>query len=183
MTTPDTGILLIANPFLKDPNFLRNVVLICDHNEEGTYGLTLSRKLTITMSDILPDLTDSDFPVYLGGPVQPDSLQFVHNYPDLINGGKKIKEGVFTGGNFESTIACLNAHELNRNKIKFFVGYSGWGPEQLDSEMKIDSWLTVPMTDRLLFNVEAENIWKESLTELGGEYTTLINYPLDPQLN
>lgn len=181
--TPGKGTLLVANPFLKDPNFLRTVVLMCNHDEEGAFGLTLTRQLPLTLTDILPDATSSKFPVYLGGPVQPEAFHFLHEYPDLISGSLEISDGVFLGGNFETMLALLNNDSFDPNKIKFFVGYSGWGPEQLDNELGEDSWLTVSATRRILFNVEPENVWKEALREMGGPYDGMINYPLDPQMN
>lgn len=183
MTTPDKGILLIANPFLKDPNFLRTVVLICNHEKEGSYGLTLSKKLPLTLADVLPDITQSPLPVYLGGPVQPDTLHFVHAYPDLIGDGIQISEKVYCGGNFESLKIHLGNNSLKADKIKFFLGYSGWTENQLEMELLEDSWLTVASTPRLIFDIVAPEVWKESLREMGGKYEMLINYPLDPQLN
>lgn len=174
---------MIANPFLKDPNFLRTVVLICNHEDEGTFGLTLNKKLPLTLTEILPDVTDSTLPVYLGGPVQPDTLHFLHQYPDLLGEGLDLGNNVFCGGNFESLKIHLNNNSLDPDKIKFYIGYSGWGEGQLDSELQGDSWLTVNSTDRLIFRVDAEDVWKESLKEKGGKYEMLINYPLDPQLN
>lgn len=183
MTQPDKGILLIANPFLKDPNFARTVVLICNHLEQGSFGLALNKSLPLTLADVLPDITDEKIPVFLGGPVQPDTLHFVHEYPDLIGDGVEISNGIFWGGNFESLKIHLKNNSLNRNKIKFFLGYSGWSENQLDLEMHEDSWLTVSATQKIIFQTDPDEVWKESLKELGGEYEMMINYPLDPQLN
>lgn len=180
---PEKGILLVANPFLKDPNFLRTVVLMCSHNEEGSFGLTLTKQLPLTLIDILPDITDSTFPVFLGGPVQPEAFHFLHEYPHIISGGLEVSDGVYLGGNFEAMLTQLNNNKLEGGKIKFFVGYSGWGPEQLDHELKEDSWLTVSATKRILFSVEPEDIWKEALRDMGDPYEGMINYPLDPQMN
>ncbi len=183
MTKPEKGILLIANPFLKDPNFVRTVVLICDHEEGGSFGLSLNRRLDMRLKDILPDATDSELPVYLGGPVQPDTLHFIHQYPDLLPGSIEILPDVFWGGNFESLKIHLKNGSFDPKKIKFFIGYSGWSGGQLDMELKEDSWLTVKSTASLILKTEPGEVWKESLREMGGEYEMLINYPLDPQLN
>lgn len=183
MTKPEKGILLIANPFLKDPNFIRTVVMICDHEEGGSFGLTLNKRLDIGLKDVMPDVVQSDIPLYMGGPVQPDTLHFVHQYPELIPDSIEILNGVYWGGNFESLKIHLNNNDFKPEKIKFFIGYSGWGEGQLDMELKEDSWLTVKATKKLIFDVEPQEVWKESLREMGGEYEMLINYPLDPQLN
>src|SRR5690606_23889216 len=121
--------------------------------------------------------------VYKGGPVQLDSLHFLHQFPDIISGGIEVIDGVYWGGNFESLKIHLKEGNLEPDKIKFFVGYSGWAESQLNFEMQEQSWLVAKATKKLLFNTSPENIWKESLRHLGGKYEALINYPLDPQLN
>lgn len=183
MIDPNKGILLIANPFLKDPNFLRSSVLICDHNEEGTFGLTLSRKLEARLGEIVPELNSDTMPVYLGGPVQPDTLHFIHSYPDLFPDSEKIGEGIYWGGNFETLKIHIANGGLSPKKIKFFIGYSGWSEGQLEEEMKEDAWLTVRATKEIIFQTDPDKIWSASLNELGGDYRQLIHYPIDPQLN
>jgi len=85
MIQPDTGILLIAEPFLKDPNFLRTVVLICRHNaEEGSFGFVINKEYHQPLDELIPDLAGFDWPVYAGGPVQMDTLHYLHQYPKLL---------------------------------------------------------------------------------------------------
>jgi len=124
-----------------------------------------------------------DFPVYYGGPVQMDTLHFLHQYPDLIPDAIKVNNDIYWGGNFESLTALIKNNSIDGSKIKFFVGYSGWGDGQLSGEMDEKSWLTVPASSNLVFNTAHDEIWKESLYHLGGEYEALVNYPIDPQLN
>ncbi|MGN6193686.1 MAG: YqgE/AlgH family protein [Ginsengibacter sp.] len=183
MISPAKGILLIANPFLKDPNFSRTVIFICENMPEGTFGFVLNKQFPKTLNELIPDLDMPDFPVFLGGPVQPDSLHFLHQYPDLISGGEEVFDGVYWGGNFESLQIHLKNNDISSDKIRFFIGYSGWTEGQLDNEMKEDSWLTVKATRKLIFGTSAQETWKESLNYLGGDYKMLINYPIDPQLN
>ncbi len=183
MITPAKGILLIANPFLKDPNFSRTVIFICENVPEGTFGFVLNKEFSKNLAELLPGMDMPALPVYLGGPVQADSLHFIHQYPDLISGGEEVFDGVYWGGNFESLRIHLKNHTINPDKIRFFIGYSGWTEGQLDQEMKIDSWLTVQATRKLIFGTSASETWKESLNYLGGDYKMLINYPIDPQLN
>jgi putative transcriptional regulator len=183
MISPAKGTLLIANPFLKDPNFSRTVIFICENAVEGTFGFVLNKEFSHTLADIIPDLKNIHFPVYTGGPVQGDSLHFLHQYPDLISGGEEVFDGVYWGGNFESLTIHLKNGDISKDKIRFFIGYSGWGETQLDFEMKEGSWLTVGATRKLIFGTRPEETWKESLNHLGGEYKMLANYPTDPQLN
>ena len=112
-----------------------------------------------------------------------DTIHFLHQYPDLIPESVKVTEDIYWGGNFETVTALIKSKSLDRKKIKFFIGYSGWGNEQLNGELEEKSWLTVSANRKLVFNTQHDEIWKGSLQELGGEYEMMINYPLDPQLN
>lgn len=183
MISPSKGTLLIANPFLKDPNFSRTVIFLCEHTEEGSFGFVLNKKFPKPLEEVVPDLNVTNFPVYQGGPVQKDALHFLHQYPQLISGGEEVMENVFWGGNFESLLINLKNNDINKNRIRFFIGYSGWSEGQLNEEMKEESWLTVKATRKLIFDTKPEDIWKNSLKHLGGNYEMMINFPIDPQLN
>lgn len=183
MIEPAQGILLIAEPFLKDPNFLRTVVLLCNHNDQGSFGFVLNKPFEQTLDNLLENFDGFTLPVYYGGPVQTDTIHFLHQYPDLIPDGVKIGTDIYWGGNFETVAALIKSNSINLNKIKFFIGYSGWSADQLTSELDEKSWLTVPATKNLIFNTIATEVWKKSLQHLGGEYEIFINYPTDPQLN
>ncbi len=183
MISPSKGSLLIANPFLKDPNFSRTVIFICENATEGTFGLVINKQFPKNLNDLLPELNGLNLPVFTGGPVQGDSLHFLHQYPDLIGGGEEVFKGVYWGGNFESLLIHLKNDDIRMDKIRFFIGYSGWTEGQLGIEMKEGSWLTVDATRKLMFETPSDDIWKESLNHLGGDYKMLVNYPTDPQLN
>jgi len=183
MISASKGILLIANPFLKDPNFSRTVIFVCEHVTEGTFGFVLNKRFPKTLNELLPDINTINFPVYQGGPVQADTLHFLHQYPDLISGGEEVSEGIYWGGNFESLLIHLKNNDLNPGRIRFFIGYSGWTEGQLDDELKEESWLTASATRKLIFNTNPEDTWKDSLIHLGGNYKMMINFPLDPQMN
>jgi putative transcriptional regulator len=183
MIEPASGILLIADPFLKDPNFLRTVVLLCEHQQEGSFGFVLNKQIEQTLDELISELAGHPLPVYYGGPVQMNSIHFLHQYPDLIPESVRVSNDIHWGGNFETVTALIKNNSIDLNKIKFFIGYSGWGDGQLSGELKEKSWLTVSANSRLVFNIQHDEIWKGSLQELGGEYEMMINYPLDPQLN
>ena len=183
MIEPAAGILLIADPFLKDPNFLRTVVLLCEHEEAGSFGFVLNKQIVQTLDELISDLEGHHLPVYYGGPVQMDTIHFLHQYPDLIPESVKVSDDIFWGGNFETVTALLKSKSIDQNKIKFFIGYSGWGDGQLNGELLERSWVTVKANRGLVFNTGYDEIWKSSLKTLGGEYEMMINYPIDPQLN
>lgn len=184
MNEPTKGTLLIANPFLKDLNFLRTVVLICNHEtDEGTIGFVLNKPFSMLLHQLVDEIRDTTIPVSIGGPVQTDSLHFIHQYPNLIDGGEEILPGVYWGGNFETLKVLLNTQELDNKKIRFFLGYSGWSAGQLNAELTGDSWITSMGTRKLLFGTGPDEVWRDSLKQMGGDYERMINYPLDPQLN
>jgi putative transcriptional regulator len=183
MDNPTGGILLIADPFLKDPNFMRTVVFLCEHQEEGSFGFVLNKSYNYTLDELVNGLDDLKIPVFYGGPVQMDTIHFLHQYPDKISGGYKIVDGVYWGGDFEATIELIRKGDINLNKIRFYIGYSGWSSGQLADELKEKSWLTVQANRKLVFHKKTEEIWKEALRQLGGDYEMMINFPIDPQLN
>ena len=183
MIEPAPGILLIADPFLKDPNFLRTVVFICEHKQEGSFGFVLNRKYENTLDELIPELSSHKIPVYYGGPVQMDTIHFLHQYPDDIAGGLEVMKGVYWGGDFSSVIQLIKENKIDYNRIRFYIGYSGWSDGQLKGELDEKTWLTVEATRKLIFHRKYEEIWKDSLKLLGGDYELMINFPIDPQLN
>jgi len=183
MVEPGPGILLIAEPFLKDPNFQRTVVLLCDHQEEGSFGFVLNREFEHTLDELMNDMDQLRLPVYYGGPVQMDTIHFLHMYPDIIGGSFEVLKGIYWGGDFEKAVESLKDGTISPDKIRFFLGYSGWSQGQLNAEIKEKSWLTAEATRKLVFHKTVGDIWKDSLRHLGGEYELMTNYPIDPQLN
>ena len=177
------GILLISDPFLKDPNFIRTVVLLCEHKDEGSFGFVLNKTLGQKLGDLVTSAEGIRFPVYDGGPVQKDTLHFLHQCPSLITGGIEIVDGIFWGGDFENVLELLKEDKLSKNDIRFFLGYSGWSEGQLLGELNEKSWITREANKPLVFNMNTQQIWKAALQDLGGEYSQMINYPIDPQLN
>ena len=183
MIDPAAGILLISDPFLKDPNFMRTVVFLCEHKEEGSFGFVLNRKYENTMDELIPEFEGFKIPLYYGGPVQLDTIHFLHQYPDEIPGGHEVIKGVYWGGDFELATELIKNNAVDLNKIRFFIGYSGWGIGQLHDELNEKSWLTVKAVKKLIFHKKHEEIWKDSLKQLGGDFEMMINFPIDPQLN
>jgi putative transcriptional regulator len=178
-----SGILLIADPFLKDPNFLRTVVFLCEHKEEGSFGFVLNRQYENTLDELIPELEGHKIPVYYGGPVQVDSIHFLHQYPEEIPGGQEVIKGVYWGGDFDAVVNLVKDPAFDPGKIRFYIGYSGWNEGQLTDELKEKTWLTVNATRKLIFHTNYSELWKDSLKHLGGDYEIMANFPIDPQLN
>jgi putative transcriptional regulator len=183
MENPSAGTLLIADPFLQDPHFLRSVVLICEHQEVGSFGFVLNRQADTTLEALMEAATGVDLPVYYGGPVQPDSLHFLHQYPEEIQGSQLVAEDIYWGGDVHAAIELIRNQKIDPNRIRFFIGYSGWSEGQLKEELSEKSWITAQANTHLVFFQPSELTWKAALSNLGGEYKMMIHFPIDPQLN
>lgn len=180
---PQNGSLLISEPFLPDPNFERTVVLICEHSEEGTFGFVLNKKSEVKVGDLIEDAPDFDAEVYVGGPVQHDTLHFIHRNGEL-EGAIEILKDVYWGGNFEQVLSLINTQQIHLPDYRFFVGYSGWSAGQLEEELEANSWIVVPQgTSEVIFDDNDQELWKTVLQNLGGRYNVFSNYPTDPRLN
>jgi len=177
------GKILIADPFLKDSNFARTVVFLCEHNAMGSFGFVLNKGYKHTIGELVYDLEGSNFPVYYGGPVQPDTLHFLHRSPALIPGGLHITEDIYWGGEFNHVASLIKQNKLSNYSIRFYLGYSGWTEGQLDAEMNEKSWVLADGNSPLVFHRNINEIWRDALRQKGGQYAQLIHYPTDPQLN
>jgi len=178
------GQLLIAEPsIIGDLSFNRSVILLADHNEEGSVGFILNKPLKYTIKDLLPEI-DATFKIYNGGPVEQDNLYFIHNVPHLIPNSIEISNGIFWGGDFELTKDLINRGLLKKKNIRFFLGYTGWDSEQLETEMQSSSWiLTKNVYENKILGKASVHFWKERIIELGGEYLIWSNAPENPILN
>lgn len=184
MITPATGRLLIAEPFMKDDSFKRGVVMLCRYDDDGALGFVMNKDSGFTLEELIPELAGFTIPVFMGGPVQQDTLHFIHQYPEILKDAVPIHEqGVYWGGNFLVLQSALKKGLIGSDKMKFFLGYSGWDHGQLEREIQEKSWIVSAANKKIIFDVEPENIWKESLLLSGPEYRMLINFPTDPQLN
>ncbi len=180
---PEKGKLLISEPFLPDPNFERTIILLCENNSEGSFGFVLNKPSLANVSDVMDDIKDYDSPAMVGGPVQQDTLHYLHRYPG-IDDAVEILDGVFWGGNFERVLFLLESKQLPHKDIRFFLGYSGWSAGQLEEELDQDSWIVSDQaSEELIFDTEPDAMWKKTLKIMGGRFSVYSNYPKDPRLN
>lgn len=180
----EKGQLLLSEPFMPDENFRRTVVLVCDHNDEnGTVGLIVNRPVNLSLQDVVQDFPDFKAPLFLGGPVGTDTLQFIHTLGHLIDDSVHIKDNIYWGGNFEQLKKLILLEKVSARDIRFYIGYSGWGIGQLEEEMKENSWIITPATHHHLFNTDYGVLWKNIMQHMGGVYETMAGYPEDPLLN
>lgn len=181
---PQNGSILISEPYLGDPNFERTVVLICSHVEdEGTFGLVLNRMSNLKLADVVDVYNDAfQAELCVGGPVQYNTLHYVHRITKLPQ-AVKLDDNLYWGGDFESLRTMIAAGEVTTADIKFFLGYSGWTPGQLQEEIDKNVWIVNNNAANKLFNLETDTLWRNILRQMGGKYKVLSNYPVDPRLN
>ncbi|WP_442587947.1 YqgE/AlgH family protein [Pedobacter sp. AW31-3R] len=181
---PSAGKLLISEPFMKDPNFTRSVVLLTAHGEEGTMGFVINQPGNLLLKDLVPEFTNADFPVYYGGPVGNDTLHFIHRCYDRMNDGEEIARGIYWGGNFETLRILMNEGAIAPDEIKFFVGYSGWEEKQLEEEMEVNTWIVSDQfhPDTIFSNSE-EQMWRDVIVNLGPKFAHVSKFPQNPNLN
>lgn len=180
---PKKGRLLIAEPsILDDSSFNRAIILLTEHNEETSIGFILNRPLKIIFKDIIQDI-DCSHTIYQGGPVEQDNLYFVHRVPNLIPDSLPIGNGIYWGGSFGVLKNLLNENTIKKDDIRFFLGYSGWGKQQLESEITDKTWFVSKNDFNNIFSVDDESLWKNKLLQKGGKYKIWANAPYDIHLN
>jgi len=178
------GQLLIAEPsIIGDLSFNRSVILLAEHNKDGSVGFILNKPLKYTIKDLVPDI-EANFKIYNGGPVEQDNLYFIHNIPELITNSIEISSGIFWGGDFELTRSLINEGKIKKDNIRFFLGYTGWETLQLENEMESNSWIIAENLYRnKIIGKSTTDFWKEKILELGGDYIIWSNAPENPLLN
>ena len=181
---PEPGKVLLSGPFMEDYHFSHSVVLIVDNNDEGSVGVVLNKVYNPNICDIVFDFPRINMPVFLGGPVQKDSLVFIHSLGKRVPGSLKITDDLWFGGDFDIVREMARNHIINRSNIRFFAGYSGWVHGQLDDELKRHDWLVsdINPADCFLYFDEMK-LWNFMLDKLGSEYSYWKKFPSNPDLN
>lgn len=171
------GKILIAEPFMVDPNFKRSVVLMCEHEEEGSLGFILNKSLDMKINELIADFPQFDAVVYYGGPVQTDTIHYIHNVGEVLDESLKVMTGVYWGGDFEKLKSLINSKLIQPQNIRFFVGYSGWSHGQLRDEMKLGSWVTDNMDANYLFKIKPQLLWQKVLQNKGNAFSVIAQMP------
>lgn len=179
------GKLLLSEPsILLDTVFGRSVILLTEYNKQGALGFIINKPIEESnLSELIPEI-QVKLPVYQGGPVEQDSLFFIHTQPELIPYSTEVSDGVYWGGDFEVVKELVNSRNLSSKNIRFFLGYSGWAAGQLENEMDENSWIVIQNNYKSSLLVKAQpDFWKEQLGALGEKYSIWANAPENPELN
>ena len=184
LVIPEKGDLLISEPLLPDPNFERTVVLLCENNDEGSVGFVLNKPSVLQFEEAVEGISGFSAPLYVGGPVQQDTLHFIYRGEFELEGTVGVTSEIGWGGNFEQLMTMINNGLVDEKNFRFFVGYSGWAPGQLEDELKQKSWIVVNNANAShVFDTEPRELWKKLLEQLGGKFRMFSNYPVDPRMN
>jgi putative transcriptional regulator len=177
------GKLILASPVLKDPNFIRTVVLIAEHTDDGAMGLVLNRPAATTVSEAVPDLAwlaEGDEQVYVGGPVAETAVIVLAEFERPELAGALVESDLgFIGADADDPERLDGA--IRRARV--FAGHAGWGPGQLEDELAEEAWIVEPPTREEIFTEDAEGLWAAVLRRKGRRYALLSTMPLDPSLN
>jgi len=180
---PLQGTSLVSMPLLNDSYFARSVVYLTENNEKGSFGFILNKPSKHKLHELMSDFPVSDFPVFIGGPVGSDTIHFIHTAGDQIADAIPVSSNIFWGGSLDSVRELIKKNMLKPKDIRFFLGYSGWSPNQLNEELQKDSWLVQTLKAPSIFSTDQEDIWEEALASLGGKYKAWVNIPSNPILN
>ena len=181
---PERGDLLISEPYLPDPNFERTVIFICEHDENGTFGFVLNNKAQVELNDLIEEAGDYPANLFVGGPVEQNTLHFLHREPALASSSREVVPGIFWGGDFNQLTEMMNTRSIESTDLRFYVGYSGWAAGQLMDEMDAKSWIVLKGTSpSMIFDWDNQDLWKACLNTMGGKFRLMSNYPKDPRMN
>lgn len=172
-----SGKILLAEPFMLDPNFKRSAVLLCEHSDEGSVGFIMNKPLNMRIDELIEEFPEFDAEVFFGGPVQTDTIHYVHNVGELLEESIKVVDGVYWGGDFEKLKFLISSQLILPQNIRFFLGYSGWTEGQLLDEMVYGSWVLADMDANYLFNSKPDLLWQQVMYNKGNAYTVIAQMP------
>lgn len=182
---PKQGSLLISAPFMKDFYFARSVVLMIDHNDEGSMGLVLNKNFNglMTLNELVPDLgTLPPIPLYKGGPVGKETLFYLHTL-SYLKESLPLGNGLYLNGDFNQMQQYILSGAPTQGVVRFFMGYAGWQKGQLENEIEENTWVINNECKVDLLNTYLRDLWQESLCDLGGKYAVWARYPRYPIMN
>ncbi len=179
---PKQGRVLISEPLLSDNYFKRSVVFITEHSDKGAVGFVLNKAVDLPINEILSDFPNFHAKVYIGGPVAKDTIHFLHTLGELVPNSVHVLDNIYWGGDFDSLKELIEEGIVEPSQVRFFLGYSGWSPNQLENEIEDNAWLVTRVESSKIMLAD-EDIWKKTLNELGKKYKVWANFPENPTMN
>lgn len=177
MTDITTGKLLLAEPFMAESHFKRAAILLCEHHEEGSIGFVLNKQLDMNVDELIADFPEFGAPIYYGGPVQQDTIHYIHRLGDLIENSTPVTDGIYWGGDYEKIKFLIDQGLIQPNDIRFFVGYAGWSGGQIADELVHGSWVVADMYANYLFKTKPDTLWQQAMENKGNVYSVIAQVP------
>lgn len=170
-----SGNLLVAGPFMNDPYFRESVVYMCEVFEGGSFGLVLNKRTGNKVHEVVEDFPETDAEVFVGGPVQQNTLHFLHRKGDILDESFPVTKGIWWGGNYEQLKVLVKKELILPIDIRFFLGYSGWDKGQLENEISESAWLITKGRREHVFYKPHINLWKETISQFGNNYSVIAD--------
>ena len=161
--------ILLSQPYQGDPDFDWTVILLCNHDNNGSFGFVLNDYANMQMKDIVEGFENTHYPLFFGGPVDNDALFYIHKIKDLRE-SIEVCKGVYVHGDFDELKARIKLGEVKNEDIRFFLGYSGWDKDQLKGEINRNSWFLNNSHSTQIMNMKVDTLWRDVLKEMGGEF-------------
>lgn len=180
---PEKGLILVSEPFLQDAYFRRSVVLITEHNEDGTLGFVLNNPIEFGVTEILSDFPKIDSLVGVGGPVRTDTVHYLHSAGDFVPESTHVMEDLYSGGDFEVIKSLVREKEILPGQIRFFVGFSSWQEGQLEKELSENSWMVTTLDRNSIMTLNKGDLWEKVLSKEDKQYQMWTKYPQNPLMN
>jgi len=174
---------LISHPLSGDSYFSRSVVYITNHSPEESFGFIINFKTLYCLRDFRPQIKNGNLPIFEGGPVGKNQLFYIHTLGELIPNCENVVDDICIGGDFEEILKAIEDGVANESNLKLLMGYSGWGPKQLDTELANAHWLETPADPKLLFVTNIDNVWKIALTRVKKSYGLFGDIGSQPSIN
>lgn len=174
------GDVLISEPFMNDYYFSRSVILVIDHNEEGSLGIVINKRLTIPFNEIVEGFPEFKADVYLGGPVETDRIFFIHTIGEMIPDSHKISSGLYWSSNVSALKSMIKMNLIKEHELRFFVGYAGWEGGQLRNELKANTWLVGRFTTKKILQSMPAKMWSSFVKQMGIRYSLWSKFPVNP---
>lgn len=178
------GRVLIADPFSDDEYFGRSVVYLCEHNEEGSFGFVLTNYIDLNLEEVAKNFPKLETKVSIGGPVKTENIYFIHTIGAAIPDSQLVSDGIYLGGDYDTLLKMIDEKKVTSKEVRFFLGYSGWTKDQLDSEIKEHAWIVGSVLNNgEIMDVTVDDLWTHYMRRQGKKYDILSKFPKDINAN
>lgn len=179
----EKGSVLISEPFLADSFFSRSLVYLVDHGNEGSVGFIINKSLDIKVASTLEGFEGINDTISMGGPVASNTLHYLHVLGDLIPGSYPVRDNISWGGDLEVVRKLSLEGAIRSDQIRFFLGYSGWSPGQLQKELNENSWVIAKIRPETIMKCRSEDSWRTILRGINKKYRIWADFPESPDMN